>query len=284
MCRGGVAPFHAPLLANTTAPSLNIAMKQTTIFVPGLLIGDRPYRWVKVDEIFCQHEVQNFRVHFRPKFLTHEHRAKHLANTLISLVDKGYRFHLIGHSAGGMDIELALYMEPLLQKHVISLTTLATPFAGTPIAGRRLQGLRDTELDELFFGTLETDAGVSFAEKIAYEMTAKYTSSMQKELAVKPELISRTYCLLFFIDKKWKAPLISWKSYDYLKSLGHVHNDSTVPTESMRHGHVLHYMPGDHKSQTLPFRYGLPFQTQYRDVWEKIICHQKSIASRLPLG
>lgn len=247
--------------------------------MPGLLVGHKPYHWAKLVSLLQGYGVTDPHIHQRERLLNHEQRAAHLVSVMKRYRDEGKRLHLVGHSAGGLDIELALYMEPSLQKRISSVTTFASPFAGTPIADQKLKGLLDSKIDNLLFGDCEQP---SIAERIAYEMTSKYTDEMVKELAVKPGLVQSTYSLLFYIDHIWKAPYFSWKDHRYLISQGFERNDGTVPTDSMRHGHTLTVMPGDHKSESLPFRYGWPFQTQYKEVWGKITAHLQSLEPALP--
>ncbi len=236
----------------------NKRLNEVFVFVPGLLVGHKIYNLLMVRD-FLKTKVKKVYIHARERGMDLSERADWLVRILDSELD-GRKVHLFGHSAGGLDIRLALHRRPDLMKNVVSLTTCGTPHRGTPIADQYLRALKSTKIDQMLFGSDK-------AEIIAKQFTWGYLQEFADTVQTIEELGGdKVFCLPCSISKKWKTPMINWRGLGTLK----IANDSTVTVFSQTYGKVIDYMDVDHKAATLPFRYGLSWKT-YQDVFMKVI-------------
>jgi len=240
------------------------------------MVGNKPYKWVKLGKLLQELGALDNHIHERPRFCLSETRANMLAARIARY--QGSKVHVIGHSAGGLDIRHALHNHPNLQKYIASITTMGSPHKGTAIADRYLERLEKIECDEYLFGKF-TDKDAEFAEKFAGEMTRNQAAINDSKWG--NPLPDITFCLPGYIDSKWKVPLLSWDGYEYLCEQGYHRNDGTVPLSSQTHGHVIEIVKSGHLSQSFPVRYGWPWQKPYKDNFELIINNLKKLEAGL---
>jgi len=236
-------------------------------FVHGLLIYKRAYLkasdWPETAKN-CQVELY---IHERPAKFTMAQRADHLYEVLNSPEWHGRKVHLLGHSAGGLDIRLMLHKYPKMAGRIVSAGSIESPHRGTPIADDFLSKVESCPFVEALFDKIEN------ADAIAREMTVSYMQGFNDTVKNNPNV--KYWSMPFFIRSIWDAPR-NYKGWKYLKAQGFPLSDGTVPFKSQLWGEVVgdksvtvaiekdkqnqvikvfkaNY--GDHESTTFPFRY-----------------------------
>ncbi len=180
---------------------------------------------------------------------------------LDALQDDGYgpRWNLLGHSQGGIDARL-LASDPEWMDRVVSITTVASPHGGSPLADAA-QGAIDVApglaaLVEQGVSALSVIFGLGPAELLAATGTIT-TEAMTDFNAAVPDLpgvayyswSGRTCGLLEFAcrsrhgDEVVDAPLSA--TYNLLRALG-VESDGIVPVDSAVWGEHLGVLGADH--------------------------------------
>lgn len=182
---------------------------------------------------------------------------------MIATLNQFNNFHAVGHSRGGIDLRYALDKMPELQKFCQSLTTLSTPHRGSPLA--------DLFFDEangpaefLLHNILGIDPAI---EEQVKELTTSNMTALDKKMG---NPACPTYCIPFVIDQAWKAGALDRASYTYLNAKSFTENDGVVQLSSQLFGHQLDTMHGSHIAETAGLRYGLPFQTIWKDVFREV--------------
>ena len=183
-----------------------------------------------------------------------ELRAKKLFDEIKRLVPEG-KFHLLGHSMGGLDARLAI-QEYNLGERCLSLLTIATPHYGSPLAdklieivdrpGKRTsaeQWLVDRFNDEIAtFRNLTTDFLVNdFNQKVYDDPRVEYFSM---GFYIPDPVIQYTSIPMF------------WKTDDILDDEGVALSDGMVPLNSMYWGNILPDSHGDHYAIIGPIPFG----------------------------
>lgn len=178
-------------------------------------------------------------------------RAEALAQAIRALPDR--RVNLIAHSMGGVDARFAISALGCADR-VASLTTIATPHRGTPIADlsetwlgwcRRL--FRKLGLDIEAFSDLSTKQMTDFNDTVPDHHRVRYHSVVAQ--ALRPD--------------QHIHPLLV-PSHAYLtRTAGH--NDGMVPTSSQRWGEVLFEIGADHWAE-IGWSSGLDAPTFYERI------------------
>lgn len=155
-------------------------------------------------------------------------RAEALVQDLDSIPEK--RVNLIAHSRGGLDVRYAISRLGLANR-VASLTTIATPHRGTPIAdlGTALFGRLGLGLDSL--ADMSTSRVEDFNQEVKDAHGVYYASVVASIDGSTPDLPA------------WLMPIISLLN----KKAGP--NDGMVPTESQKWGEVLTEIKAHHWAQ-----------------------------------
>ncbi|MFQ5479337.1 MAG: esterase/lipase family protein [Candidatus Binatia bacterium] len=165
-------------------------------------------------------------------------RAQQLSRQIEML--SAQRVNIIAHSMGGLDARYALARLGL-SRRVASLTTIATPHRGTPIAdfGTSIFG------EKLGLRRMLAAAGVDLGA--FYDVTTARTLTFNEDVEDAPGV---TYgCVVATVDgrKGGLNPLL-WPGYNYLSAFAGA-NDGMVPAKSQVWGDVLAQVEADHLAQ-----------------------------------
>lgn len=224
------------------------------VFAHGIIVPSSIYTdVVPLKKVFQEH---GYTVHVavRPSGLTLVQRAEVLKSEIERLVPTG-KFHLVGHSAGGLDGRYALWKYKDLAARCLSLTTMATPHLGSPVADDIIANAEDGKFDlsGAFFGYLFGQ--IEGSRQLAYELTTEHAK--QFNLYVLNDERVRYFSMGFYIEQpyyKYARPL-AWKNHVKLLNLGYTFNDGPVPLEHSRWGEPLPDMVGDHFAETSQIKY-----------------------------
>ncbi len=181
---------------------------------------------------------------------TVEQRAEVLEKEIERLVPTG-KFHLIGHSMGGLDARLAIDKYGLGDR-VLSLTTLSTPHHGSPIADFVVRhfggaGVAHAKSHALLNGILGGD--IQSAEDLTTESTAKFNAETPNDPRVE------YFSMGFYIPEPVEIHTLAlwfWVTHDMIEDAGEGQNDGLVSARSAEWGTYLGTMRGDHYSETSP--------------------------------
>jgi triacylglycerol lipase len=242
------------------------------IFVHGLAANSKIYESNKaLKKIFA---LNGYQLHIAniPSIIDLTTHSEILYKEIRRIAPKG-KFHLIGHSMGGIISRKVLH-DYDLQNDCLSLTTIATPHQGSVIADWAMIKINDP--------------GKSFIEKVLVrlitgnnpEAIPRLTRDYMKNYfnPQYPDFKSvRYFSLGFFI------PEHAWKStYNPLITIAHKiqtdlynvqENDGFVSTQSANRGEYLGSFKGDHFSETVPFNFD--GEKIYKDVFVRIIRNLK---------
>lgn len=235
------------------------------IFVHGLLVTGRFYK-----EYTCLYPHAKdlnvpLMIAFRNRFRTMQERAEMLEEWLTAQVPEG-DFHLIGHSAGGLDSAWLLQKDTPLTRRCRSLTAMGTPFLGTPIADMIFE---EDDLEMLLLHNI--------VKRYEVEQMVKEMGVVERRNNI-PKLNAWTkyFSMPFFMRPNFIGrDTLSQKvrsDYSRLEAVGHSLNDGTVPTRNMilpgsniLRPQIETYYECEHKAQTVGFRYGRwPWQTRWK--------------------
>jgi triacylglycerol lipase len=233
--------------------------------------------------------VKNVFVTLAPPFDTSEHRAIALRPQIESILAKtgAAKVNLIGHSQGGLDARVLASPAGLGMGDVIaSITTVATPHRGTPVADLALglvAGLPASTVSAV------TDGFLQLLEDGVYPVKSK------PDLFAQANEMTTSYMAATFNPKYVDAPGVTYASYagrtnletgsgtapddcddgeyanesqsldvpqvelaataDYLQAQG-FNSDGLVPVSSARWGTFMECVPADHLKEV-----GMLFQT-----------------------
>ncbi|MGK5090318.1 alpha/beta fold hydrolase [Bdellovibrionota bacterium FG-2] len=244
--------------------SVLAAHRDPIIFAHGLGMTAEPYETVvPMKSAFKELGYDIFIAH-TPFAGSIEERAAVLRKEILRLVPEG-KFHLLGHSMGGLDIRLVVHRYPQIASRCLSITTLATPHHGSPIADFIVDHLGSGEpvvnsLLNLIGGDLIT----------AKELTTKYLAENFNQHVVDRSDI-RYFSMGFYVPSPIVTHLLVpwlWVTHGLVANAGSPDNDGMVSVESARWGEDLGAFPGDHYSETGP----IPLGTHmiYRKVYETV--------------
>jgi triacylglycerol lipase len=194
-----------------------------------------------------------------------EDRTRILVQEIRRLVPKG-PFHLVAHSMGGLDARLAIRRYQLGGR-CLSLTTLATPHRGSPLAdwavARLDSGRSGPDVREIlrFFG----DDVEAVRELTTYRMEKLFNPHVTDDPRVR--YASMGFYIPSPVTTHSLVPWLWW-THRLIADAGYPDNDGEVSLESSRWGEDLGSLPGDHYSETAP----VPFSGSliYRDVFNRV--------------
>lgn len=179
---------------------------------------------------------------------TIEERARVLAREVNRLVPEG-PFHLLGHSMGGLDARLAVAKFGLGER-CLSVTTLATPHRGSPVADLVIKELGSKSprvvdiLNRLFLNSVDA----------AHDLTTPYLEgTFNREVINDPRV--KYYSFGFYVPTPvvWNLTIpFMWITHAYISQEGFPENDGMVSVESAKWGEYLGSFVGDHYSETAP--------------------------------
>ncbi len=157
-----------------------------------------------------------------------EDRARSLAAYLDSL--KVENIHLIAHSMGGLDSRYLIHHLDQ-QQRICSLTTIATPHRGTPLAEWMLNN------DGLFSALL-----CRICKPGLYDLTPEACSRFNSEITDRPDVRYRSFAGVRPIDE---VPL-AFRSWTRTMQDSSGENDSQVPVSSAIWGEFQGRLRADH--------------------------------------
>jgi pimeloyl-ACP methyl ester carboxylesterase len=243
-------------------------VKYPVIFVHGLIASGKFYEeYTCVDE-YGRGLGVNFLLSRRSRYSDLANRVEQLQKWIKANIP-GDEYHLIGHSAGGLDAAFMLSADNEITRRCLSLTAIGSPFLGSPVAD---YVLRSDEVELLILHKLINHLDI---EKMIQEMG---TQERQSQI---PVLNSWTqyYSMPFYMrPQKIGGGILSAstkKNYERMVQMGHAYNDGVVPTEHqiLPGSRILRpapdrYFEGEHKAQTVPFRYGyFPWSTIWKQTF-----------------
>lgn len=248
------------------------------IFCPGLFVGGTNLyqERTKLPELMDKHCYKGH-IKKRTPFIALEQAAKELYSFLRTL-DK---FHLIGHSRGGIEARMVLSMYPELWTKCLSLITIGSPHKGSPIADLFIE--HNNKACAYVFDHLFNVAGKG-AKEIVAEMTTKHMSKINEDL--RPIEGVPCFSMPFIVDKEWKLSAFDKFNWNLMQTLGHHYSDGVVTLDSQLFGtpigkhqfgnFAINY--GSHKAQTLPFRSGVfPWSTIWKQTFVDAFNVMKSV-------
>ncbi len=204
---------------------------------------------------------------------TLDERAGILREEIHRLVPKG-QFHLIGHSMGGLDSRLAIHRYGLGDR-VVSLTTMATPHRGSPIADWIQARLRSPEMgregSELFKNVFRFFGG---DEKIVADLTQDRMSRVFNSKVLddpRVKYFSMGFYVPLPVSRHSHIPWL-WLTHGLVSQAGQEENDSMVSVESALWGQSLGVYPADHYSETapIPFTGGVDYLDTFRVIIDNL--------------
>lgn len=241
------------------------------VFAHGMGVPYQLYeRVVPLRKVFARLGY-DLRIARTPLAGTLDERSRVLHDEIRRLVPDG-RFHLLGHSMGGLDARLVVRRFSDVGARCVSVTTMATPHHGSAVADYIVAHV-DEASDEssTVHRILEALGGaLGGALDAARELTtANVEGRFNGRVIDYPGV--RYLSLGFFIpepvERHSVVPLL-WVLHSIGVRQGQPHNDGLVSVESAEWGESLGVLPADHWSETSP----LPFigGKNYREVAEVV--------------
>lgn len=223
-------------------------LRHPVVMLSGLIVPTSYYdKFTCIPDYFKNWGV-DFYVYQRNNDMAMRHRLGALKTFFLTKWPAGKKFHLLGHSAGGLDARN--YLHDTGDDRCISMLTIGTPHRGTPIANEALDPRSKIKTNVLNF----LFSQYKNARDAVYEMTPEHMTAFNDR--VKNIQSCKYGSLLFDIDW-YKATPTSWENYFLLKEKGYESNDGTVPTFSQAWGTPSETIfKGSHLSQLAPIRYG----------------------------
>jgi len=237
------------------------------VFAHGLGISSTPYEMIIPLKALFKEAGYQLYIAQTPVTDTIEARAKVLRDEIQRLVPHG-KFHLIGHSMGGLDSRLVIHKYKMGDR-CVSLTTLSTPHRGSPVADYVVKNVNRAGSDAVeLLGYLGNDI------KAVQNLTTHYMNDVfNVRVPNNPRV--RYFSMGFFIPSPVQAyssiPWL-WLSHQIIVEAGRPNNDAMVSVDSARWGEYLGSFAGDHYSETaqVPFGGALMFQDVFRTVLENL--------------
>lgn len=214
-------------------------------------------------------------------------RARQLAET----VDRALQFsgaakvNLVGHSMGGLDSR-ALVSGLGYGDRVASITTIATPHRGSPIADIVLGLVPDVAEEDVagFVNTLATlvDGDRQDALATAHALSTAGAEAFNAQFPDDPRvayfsIVARTTDdPLFLVNDVDLCDATLWPTYFKMRALG-AENDGLVPVESQRWGDVAGEISADHWNQ---IGHPVGLVGYAFDPWQFYVQHARFLHSR----
>ncbi|MGK5084822.1 alpha/beta fold hydrolase [Bdellovibrionota bacterium FG-1] len=233
------------------------------VFAHGLGVSSLPYEALFALKQLFRDRGHEFLIAETPSNGTIEERAAILRDEIHRLVPQG-SMHLIGHSMGGLDCRLVVHRYGLGDR-IASITTLATPHHGSPLADFVVKHLAggNAVLSKWFEGDL----------RAAHELTTDYMDRIfNPEVQNDPRV--RYFSAGFYIPGSiFTHSLVPWLwvAHEIIAKAGFPENDGMVSLQSAEWGKFLGALPGDHYSETgpIPLRGG----PSYLEVFKWVLDH-----------
>jgi triacylglycerol lipase len=232
------------------------------IFVHGIWINSEVYEYLlPMQKIFKKYGHQLY-VARTPAGGSLEERAKILHEEINRLVPQG-KFHLLGHSMGGLDSRLAIHLYDLGER-CASLTTLASPHRGSYVADFVIENFGNSLAMDILEKVFASDV------RAVHQLT---TSHMQHDfnLLVKNDKRVKYYSMSFYIPSPVTQNSIIpwlWIAHAIQVKAGARESDGMVSVESSKWGQDLGTFPGDHYTETAPFPMG--GKIMYEEVFQHV--------------
>jgi triacylglycerol lipase len=232
------------------------------VFAHGIWINPEVYEYLLPLKKTFQKYGYDVHIARTPIGGTLEQRSQVLESEIYRLVPHG-RYHLIGHSMGGLDARLAIDTYNLGER-CASLTTLATPHYGSVIADYVISNLDKTKAMEILEKLFAHDVQ-AVRQLTTTHMTQEFNSKVLDDKRVK------YFSMGFFIPQPaYRYSVIPWLwfAHDIQSKAGFPLNDGMVSTQSSLWGESLGDYPGDHYTETAPFPLG--GDIMYDDVVKRV--------------
>lgn len=236
--------------------------KAPVIFAHGFWINSEVYEYLLPLKKIFKKNGYRLLVARTPIGGSLEERAEVLYSEIERLVPSG-RFHLVGHSMGGLDSRLVISKYNLGER-CLSLTTLATPHRGSAVADYVVDHFGETLamdiLDKLFHSDMKAIRQLSIKH-----MTTSFNQKIKDDHRVK--YFSMSFYIPAPITRSSVIPWL-WVTHGIQSKAGFLENDGVVSVSSSIWGKSLGVFPGDHYSETAPF----PMQGKlmFEDVFLKV--------------
>jgi triacylglycerol lipase len=159
-------------------------------------------------------------------------RAERLAELIRALPDE--RVNIVAHSMGGLDARYAISRLGLADR-VASLTTIATPHLGTPLA----------DMGKALLGRLVRMAGRFIDLRAFTDLTTAQMEKFNREISNAPGV---SYGSVVARSGRLRTNPLLWAPHLYLSSRAGP-NDGIVPSASQPWGEVVLQVEADHWAQ-----------------------------------
>lgn len=246
------------------------------IFLHGLIVPDSVYKnemkislpllgkvglSFELSQFFKEYGY-DFSVADRPWGADSKERAEHFAASIEKLSTSG-KFHLLGHSAGGVDGRLILSERADLAQRCESLTSMGSPHYGSRLANEIEKYFKGEEslysasitMDLLWKKYARSDESKAKAFKIAHEFTPEGMAIFNQQVKNVPGV--KYQSVAFELEQPYELYSRSYvhRGAKIFQAWG-LASDGTVEVESQKWGKLLGILPGDHFSATAPISYG----------------------------
>ena len=178
--------------------------------------------------------------------------ASAIRQAILDAAARGKKVVLVGHSKGGVDSTAALSLYPDLKQHVRALTTIQTPYGGSPIASDLynvgpIRFLARGAIELLFGGSPDSMRDLTYEERQRFVREHPYPSDVPTVSLASSRVSPKS--LLYSTSR------YMWDRYGY-KSAGLVVDKDAESTGS----HVVRIDDMDHLESTVK---GLPGIVNY---------------------
>jgi triacylglycerol esterase/lipase EstA (alpha/beta hydrolase family) len=229
------------------------------VFVPGFLANGKVFENLSFSKTAKKH-CNKLHIFSRMIGSRRAERRLQLAYFLKSIPGK---IHILTHSRGGPDMRDVLAVHPELCEKVLSVTMMAAPNGGSPVADWVVKN-QEHELLSWLVDKINV-------EDLVEELTTWKMKEMNAQLKEAPV---RWFAQPFFCKYRKICTDYAKKNYRLMQLSG-LESDSTVPVESQTlYGEVLPIIEASHAAQIVKIPYGyLPWQTVSESVLEKVFAH-----------
>lgn len=233
--------FLLPFFSNAQA-----IQKPPIVFAHGLGAPYEVYEHLLPMKKYFQEQGYPFYVAHTPLAGSLRQRCEILFQEIGRLVPYG-KFHLLGHSMGGLDARCVVYRYGLGDR-CLSVTTLATPHHGSPVADFVLENIQSN-----YVVVRKVLALVGFDIQGVHDLSKEYLDSVFNIKVVNDPRV-KYYSAGFYIPEPIQRHSLVpwlWATHYIISQAGQPDNDGLVSIESSRWGEFLGAFPGDHLSSTI---------------------------------
>jgi len=249
------------VLITSTAWTVQARELIPVVYAPGMGVPSSfSEKFKPVYALFKKHGYQ-FYVSRAPQGKTIEERSEILMNEITRLVGRTKKFHIVAHSMGGLDARRAIQRYDLGER-VISVTTIATPHHGTPLADYLVKRGEDRDgfMSDLLKAAIK-DIGDAGKDMTTWNMKV-FNDRVQNDPRV------GYYSLGYWIPEQ-EDSLLGTNTWKIIADAGSPLNDGMVGADSSEWGTYLGSFEGKHLAQTLPVKYKGEYI--YEDTFMKVI-------------